>query len=681
MAQTNFTPISLYFSTTAAAAPSAGNLVNGELAINITDGKLYYKDNAGVVKVIAGAGGAGIAGGSNTQVQFNSSGNLAGSANLTFNGTTLTANTIGAFTLGGTIAGGGNQINNVIIGTSTPLAGNFTTLGASSTATLNTLVSSGATLTGGSINGMTVGATTASTGAFTTLGATGVATFSAGTVSAPAITTTGDTNTGIFFPAADTIAFTEGGVESMRITSAGDVGIGTSSPSEKLQVTSTTAFSFLRLSNSSNSVGGGVVGVDTVNMDVINKEAGYLRFGTSNAERMRITSAGDVGIGTSSPTQKFEVSGSSTTGARIFGGSGAGFLEVANSTVQSRLQAGASDSFIGNLSNHPLLFITNNAERMRIASNGNVSIGTTVTDQRFTVHSSAATSSTPFANSLIQVRANAVNADGTIQFTDTALYNSYIGAGGGSMYFATNGTTERMRIDSSGNVLVGTTNADPITAQADGISLGSDKIIRSSLNSTPCAAFARRGTDGAIINLIKGTTEVGSIRVATTGVTYNGTNGIVFTATQTASADANTLDDYEEGTWTPVYTASTTNPTMEYNATFGRYTKIGRLVTCYFHLRTNTSSTGGGVGNLQLSGLPFTSANIDANGGKQSGCIAQATNFGVANFPNAILVQNNSTSCDLLLTSTTVATTNVDASTLTLVNQGNNLFGAFSYII
>ncbi len=56
---------------------------------------------------------------------------LVDSTNLTFNGTTLTANTIGAFTLGGTVAGGGNQINNVIIGTSTPLAGNFTTVSAS----------------------------------------------------------------------------------------------------------------------------------------------------------------------------------------------------------------------------------------------------------------------------------------------------------------------------------------------------------------------------------------------------------------------------------------------------------------------------------------------------------------------------------------------------------------------
>lgn len=53
MAATNFTPISLYYSTTASAAPTAGNLVNGELAINITDGKLYYKDNAGNVQMLS----------------------------------------------------------------------------------------------------------------------------------------------------------------------------------------------------------------------------------------------------------------------------------------------------------------------------------------------------------------------------------------------------------------------------------------------------------------------------------------------------------------------------------------------------------------------------------------------------------------------------------------------------
>jgi len=65
MAQTGFTPIQLYFSSTATNVPLAANLANGELAINITDGKLFYKDNAAAVQVIgwkvvpATAGGTG----------------------------------------------------------------------------------------------------------------------------------------------------------------------------------------------------------------------------------------------------------------------------------------------------------------------------------------------------------------------------------------------------------------------------------------------------------------------------------------------------------------------------------------------------------------------------------------------------------------------------------------------
>jgi hypothetical protein len=53
MAAAGFTPISLYYSTTAAAAPIAGNLVPGEFGINITDGKLYYEDNLGAVQMLA----------------------------------------------------------------------------------------------------------------------------------------------------------------------------------------------------------------------------------------------------------------------------------------------------------------------------------------------------------------------------------------------------------------------------------------------------------------------------------------------------------------------------------------------------------------------------------------------------------------------------------------------------
>jgi hypothetical protein len=88
MAQAGFTPISLYFTTTAAAVPTAGNLANGELAINITDGKLYYKSNAGVVTLLASAtdiGGVSTFSGGTT-------------------GLTPSTATSGAITLAGTLA-------------------------------------------------------------------------------------------------------------------------------------------------------------------------------------------------------------------------------------------------------------------------------------------------------------------------------------------------------------------------------------------------------------------------------------------------------------------------------------------------------------------------------------------------------------------------------------------------
>ena len=93
MAATNFTPIQLYYSSTTTNVPLAANLASGELAINTFDGKLFYKDSSGVVQVIA-TKGAGSIGGSNTQIQFNNSGALGGSANLTWDGTYLTAGSI-----------------------------------------------------------------------------------------------------------------------------------------------------------------------------------------------------------------------------------------------------------------------------------------------------------------------------------------------------------------------------------------------------------------------------------------------------------------------------------------------------------------------------------------------------------------------------------------------------------
>jgi hypothetical protein len=82
--------------------------------------------------------------------------------------------------------------------------------------------------------------------------------------------------------------------------------------------------------------------------------------------------------------------------------------------------------------------------------------------------------------------------------------------------------------------------------------------------------------------------------------------GIKFPVTQSASSDANTLDDYEEGTWTPTLLGSTTNPTVTYVYQFGRYIKIGRIVT--LSIIFTTDAVTGGSGSLRIGGVPFPPA-------------------------------------------------------------------------
>jgi len=175
MAQANYTPIQLYYSTTAAAAPTSGNLANGELAINITDGKLYYKDNTGTVKLLADNAVT-------TPV-----------TSITFASTGLTPSTAtsGAVTVGGTLAIGNGGTN-----ITTYTTGDI--LYASATNVLSKLASTtaGYVLTAGGVG--VAPAWAASTG--------GVTSFSAGTTGL-----TPNTGTTGAITLAGTLAIANGG--------------------------------------------------------------------------------------------------------------------------------------------------------------------------------------------------------------------------------------------------------------------------------------------------------------------------------------------------------------------------------------------------------------------------------------------------------------------------------------
>ena len=107
----------------------------------------------------------------------------------------------------------------------------------------------------------------------------------------------------------------------------------------------------------------------------------------------------------------------------------------------------------------------------------------------------------------------------------------------------------------------------------------------------------------------------GRLLVGVGSATANGgilelSGGITFPATAVAATDANTLDDYEEGTFTPTATGETSAGTTTYTVQEGIYTKIGRQVTVSLSIRY-TATTGSGL--LKIGGFPFTA--VAANSG------------------------------------------------------------------
>lgn len=140
---------------------------------------------------------------------------------------------------------------------------------------------------------------------------------------------------------------------------------------------------------------------------------------------------------------------------------------------------------------------------------------------------------------------------------------------------------------------------------------------------------------------------------------------IKFPATQNASSDANTLDDYEEGTWTP-----SLGGTATYIARTGTYTKIGRVVTVQFDFTVNAIGTGT---TSEFSGLPYISAPIDAQGG---GLAYWETTNGTYFY---ITVRVDSSQSKVLIGGVTAATATLTA-TINCIQSGTRLIGSITYI-
>lgn len=422
------------------------------------------------------------------------------------------------------------------------------------------------------------------------IGATGtIAGAQDGTAAAPGIAFLADTNTGIYRPGADQLAISTGGTGRLFVDANGSVGIGSGADlanSNMHLVRGAGAAAYMAFTGNNNTItaAGLLVGQSGGGESRLFQYGNNpITFYTQSLERLRLTGDGRLGIGTLSPGSILDIKvnnsstviGGSASVVRVNNGSGVigatsgvEFFhgnDTSSNTTRLAGVYGRYASFNASGLGGELVFATNTAgdstidQRMVINSSGNVGIGTTSPAQKLTV-----------SDGFIQLESSTTSgADLRLNFKP-GFSGTY-----GNQYIA--GINGELRIASS---TVGGSNA--VTT-----------------------FYGQNGQEAARIDSAN-RLLVGTISANTSGGILQLSSGITFPATQVASSDPNTLDDYEEGTFTPTVTGSTTAGTATYANQYGRYIKIGRLVQIELLL---TWSSGTGAGNLVITGLPFTAAN------------------------------------------------------------------------
>jgi hypothetical protein len=326
----------------------------------------------------------------------------------------------------------------------------------------------------------------------------------------------------------DYMRFKTAGSERMRIDSSGNVGIGTTSPGYKLTIEDSTT-PRIRIGDGIRhlNVDGGS---STQNAAIGTDYSGAFGIYTNGASntRLHITSGGNVGIGTTSPSDTLHLNGSTGYG-----------LKITDASSHIGVYRTHSDgAILKTASNHALLFGTNDTERMRISSSGNVGIGTSNPSGSSPLHTS--TNAANATGIYLENRADAGSGDalnitfalrrsGGYAFSGTQIkalkentWTTSPSTINSALTFSTyyqESANERMRIQASGDVLVGKVTND---TTIDGISLGSGGMFQATRSSSFCAIFNRNTNDGQVILIRQNNTTEGSINVSGTTVSLVG---------------------------------------------------------------------------------------------------------------------------------------------------------------